>query len=226
MFALKIVLRAVQDTTVTYEYVTNVIVGDRGKNAMKLASRVAGDVLNGQNIDYLEKEDHSRSNVMFKSKKSFAVELLDYVRKQVDLLKLSDGRDQRRTRSNPFSVEDAQQISESYTESLWTAIKDRLQYTDLKESAAAYTEAPAEGVFSTYSRVSEGRPSATLGHLSALTRVAIHGPPPSTKDSHQLAEDALSHYKSKYGERFCTKMWFKGKTSETIKKQQQKKWNW
>ena len=83
-------------------------------------------------------------------------------------------------------------------QSLWTGIKDRLQYTDLKESAAAYTEAPAEGVFSTYSRVSEDRPSATLGHLSALTRVAIHGPPPSNKDSHQLAEDALSHYKSKY----------------------------
>ena len=78
-------------------------------------SRVAGDILNGQNIDYLEKEDHSSSNVMFKSKKSFAVELFDYVRKQVDLLKLSDGRDQRRTRSNPFSVEDALQISESYS---------------------------------------------------------------------------------------------------------------
>ena len=78
-------------------------------------SRVAGDVLNGQNIDYLEKEDHTSSNVMFKSKKSFAVELYDYGRKQVDLFKLSDGRDQRRNRSNPFSVEDALQISESYT---------------------------------------------------------------------------------------------------------------
>ena len=53
MFALKIILKHVQKTNVSYHYVSIVVVGDVGKNAMELALKVAVDIYNGRNIDFL-----------------------------------------------------------------------------------------------------------------------------------------------------------------------------
>ena len=69
------------------------------------------------------------------------------------------------------------EASDLYTDLLWAAIRKRLPFTDLTQSTCAFSEAPAEGIFSIYSRVCKSRPSATVDHLVALTRVAAHGPP-------------------------------------------------
>ena len=53
MFALKIILKYVQKTNVTYNYVSSKVVGDVGKNVMKLALKVAVDIYSDLNIDYL-----------------------------------------------------------------------------------------------------------------------------------------------------------------------------
>ena len=53
MFALKIILKYVQKTNVTDNYVSSKVVGDVGKNAMKLALKVAVDINNDMNLDYL-----------------------------------------------------------------------------------------------------------------------------------------------------------------------------
>ena len=113
-----------------------------------------------------------------------------------------------------------------YIEDLWKFIKKRVDCTDLSESTCAYTEAPAEGIFSIYNRVITGRERLNIDHAVSLTRVAIHGPPPATQDSASLAKEAMKNYKSKYGERYCTLYWKPGVTSSTVKKIESKEWDW
>ena len=125
-----------------------------------------------------------------------------------------------------MTIEKARTISDRYTTELWKATKKRVAFTDLSDSACAFSEAPAEGVFSVYERVSSGRPSMTHNHLVGLTRISSHGPPPATEAARELAKQYLSNYKSKFGERFCTRGWYKGKDSKTIRDVKGKKWDW
>ena len=111
-------------------------------------------------------------------------------------------------------------VADRYSEQLWKGIKKRLK------SPCSYSEAPAEGIFSVLSRVSNWTESATIEHLVALTRIAVHGPPASTEASAKLAEEAMKHFTSQYGERFCSKLWCPGKTSSTISTFKAKEWNW
>ena len=74
---------------------------------------------------------------------------------------------------------------------------------------------------SIYERVSTGR--ETLNNIVGLIRV---GPSCETEAVAELSKQALSHYKSRYGERFCTSFWKPGYTSNTITKLKAKKWNW
>ena len=194
---------------------------------MKLASRFARDLLEENSVDYLSDKDLIDStNVMFNSMKTFVEELKGYTDQNSSHFVLKDASDLKRTCSDPFTIDDAVQISDVYIDSLWTAIRSRLSYTDMSESAAAYSEAPAEGIFSTYARVSTGRPRATHDHLVALTRIAAHGPPVATPAAAELSKDALKNLKSVYGERFCTQTWFQGKTSNTVQALKNKSWDW
>ena len=105
-------------------------------------------------------------------------------------------------------------------------INKRLEFTDMSDTPCAFSEAPAEGIFSIYSRVSQDRASATTQHLTGLTRVAAHGPPVATEAAASLAADAMKNFKSKFGERFCTRSWGRGKTSTTTDTLKAKKWDW
>ena len=87
---------------------------------------------------------------------------------------------------------------------MWKAIKDRVSYTYLSETPCAFTEAPAEGIFSIYRCVIGGRESLTIDKSVVLTRVALHGPPPATEDSAKLVKAAMQHYPSAYVEMYCT----------------------
>lgn len=136
---------------------------------------------------------------------------------------------ERVTRGNvtaKMTIEDAKVISDSYTDNIWRAIEKRLKFTDMSASSCAFSEAPAEGIFSIYERVSAGRPSMTHEHLVALARVSAHGPPAATESAKELAANALKNFKSRHGERFCTKSWHNGKVSNTIRKVQERTWNW
>ena len=138
MFAMKIILRAVQKTTITFKYVSTVIEGDVGKNAMKLASKFAKDLLEENSVDYLSDKDIVAStNVMFNSKKTFVEELKEYTDQNSSYFVSKDASGLKRTCSDPFNIDDAVEISDTYIDSLWTAIRSRLSYTDISESAAA-----------------------------------------------------------------------------------------
>ena len=232
MFALKIVLKCVQKTNISQQYVKSVIIEGHGKSAMKLASQVAVDVYNNNSISYLLEENlkDENHNVSI-TRKCFAKELHDYIMKKEDMFnkEIEEPRERitRHSVENEFTVEHAKSIVDKYIDALWDAIHKRLEYADLDDlSSCAFSEAPAESVFSVYARVTSNRECLTVGHAVSLVRVAMHGPSPSTDAAHKLAGAALVNFKSKLGERFCTQMWFKGKTSKTILNLQKKEWKW
>ena len=66
--------------------------------------------------------------------------------------------------------------------------------TDFSASPCAFSEAPAESIFSIYGRVTEGRESLNITNAVALTRIACHGPPVGTFEAKSLAEEALQDY--------------------------------
>ena len=121
-------------------------------------------------------------------------------------------RDRVTRRSGTFTMANAKDATDQYTDLLWEGVQKRLPYTDLSNSPCAFSEAPAEGIFSIFSRVCRGRESLTIAHATALTRIAAHGPPAATKDAAEIAKKALENYKSQFGERFCTTFWRPGST--------------
>ena len=227
MYALKIVLKNVQRTNLEHTYVQAVIVGDVGLKAMVLGSSVAVALQNDDSTDTLltNPDIIEETNICIHSEKTFCLELQEYLQKNGELFRKPDAFD-RVTRSDAFTAVDAKKVADRYSEQLWKGIKKRLKFTDLSNSPCSYSEAPAEGIFSVLSRVSNGRESATIEHLVALTRIAVHGPPASTEASAKLAEEAMKHFTSQYGERFCSKLWCPGKTSSTISTLKAKEWNW
>ena len=132
----------------------------------------------------------------------------------------------RHTRAELDTIKDAKKESDKYTTELWAGIERRLAYTDISESPCAFSEAPAEGIFSVYENITNGRESLTIEHAVALARIAVHGPSPAVADSAKFAEAAMKNFKSKLGERFCTLLWKPGYTSKTLKNLQNKVWDW
>ena len=231
MFALKIILKHVQKTYVTYNYLSSVVVGAVGKNAMELALKVAVDIYNEKSIEYLLGDDESLSQTdicNFPSesgqKKSFAKELYQYSQLKMDNLKKMEEPYDRHTRQELYTFDSAKIAEEKYIHNFWQAVAKRIDSTDLTNSPCAYSKAPAEGIISIYERVSTGR--ETLNNIVGLTRVAAHGPPAGTEAAAELSKHALSHYQSRYGERFCTSFWKPGFTSNTIAKLKAKNWEW
>ena len=160
------------------------------------------------------------------TKKTFCSELKTYIKEKKDLLSKLEEPQERNTRADIFSIHDAKSVCDTYTTDLWKFIKMRIQKTDFSDNPCAFTEAPAEGIFSIYDRIITGRESLNLGNAVSLTRIALHGPPPATPDSAKLAENAMQNYCSKYGERYCTLHWRPGVTSCTVKKIESKSWDW
>ena len=96
--------------------------------------------------------------------------------------------------------------------------------TDFSNSPCAFSETPAESIFSTYARVTGAREPMIIKHAVALTGIACHVPPVVTPEASALAEEALEQYTSIHGASFCTHMWFKGATSEVFRKIRSQKW--
>ena len=105
-------------------------------------------------------------------------------------------------------------------------MKARCKYTDLSDKPCAFSEAPAEGIFSVYGQMAMSLKVGKNDNAVRLTRVVLHGPPPATEQSANLSKEALDNFPSKFGERFCTLQWIKGMTSCTVKKVLEKKWDW
>ena len=139
MFSLKIILKHVQKTDLDYSYVSSVIIGNNGKNAMKLASKIGLKLLNNEkNIDELLSQEIENTNICLLSdkekaktqgdddKKSFCEELKDYIIKNKELFELQESYE-RNTRSKPFTPSDAKDAVDGYINLLWKCIGKRVK---------------------------------------------------------------------------------------------------
>ena len=133
-----------------------------------LASQVAVDVYLEKDLSYLEEKPLiEKSNIFFMSdvtKKTFCSELKKYIKEKKDLLSKLEEPQERNTRTDIFSIHDAKSVCDTYTNDLWKFIKIRIQKTDFSDNPCAFTEAPAEGIFSIYDRIITGRESLNLGN--------------------------------------------------------------
>ena len=121
---------------------------------MKLSNQVAVDLLLNKSTEYIDSKPISeQTEIWFLSEHTFCHELRQYITDKKEFFSIIEEPHERNTRSEVFSIEDAKQASNRYIEDLWRFIQKRVVCTDLTESACAYTEAPAEGIFSIYGRV-------------------------------------------------------------------------
>ena len=132
----------------------------------------------------------------------------------------------RNTASTPFLIHDAKKASDIYIKCFWESIKKRLVNTDMSESSCVFSKAPAESIFSIYSRINKGCECLSIEHSVFLTRIAAHGPPVGTQDAALLSSKAMENFQSVHRERFCTALWTPGTTSHTVSNLVRKKWNW
>ena len=91
----------------------------------------------------------------------------------------------RETRNTPTISQlllDVKQEVKHYICNLWNGIRRRLDEADTREiNATSFSEAPAEGVFSVWERVTAGKGSMKLSHANALLRVSKEGPSAGSK---------------------------------------------
>ena len=201
MFALKYLLKNVQRIDITPAYINTVITKEAGKTAMQLACQVAVDLYSGKDISYLD-QPNIESDICFDREITFSNILKTYVTNKKDLYVKMEEPHERNTRSQSnesFTILSAQAASEYYITQLWRAIRKRCAFTDLTDNPCAFSEAPAEGIFSVYGNVLEGRERLTVANAVMLNMVALHGPPPVTEELATLAKEAMDKYPSERG---------------------------
>ena len=77
--------------------------------------------------------------------------------------------------------------------------------TDMSESSCMFSEAPAESIFSIYSRINKGCECLSIEHCVSLTRIAAHVSPLGTQDAALLSSKAMENFQSVHGEiLYCT----------------------
>ena len=182
MFGLKIILKQCQKTDVTDAYVGKVIVGDYGEKIMKYCLNVGYNLLKyGTSTTEDEHPDILAEfpSLVQAEKNKFIIELQDFVTEKKALFLLEEDGSVRPTR-NTVSVEGVidsmYQVVENYISKFWKEMNERIQLTDLSAGPTSFSEAPAESVFSVWSRILTGREALTVGNTIALVRVSMEGP--------------------------------------------------
>ena len=155
------------------------------------------------------------------SDNKFYQELKRFIKKHEDQLKVVNVH--RRMRNIPKNEELMGAIKNeisNYITKLWTGIRTRLDKADTRDllNCIAFSEAPAEGIFSVWERVISGRESMTLAQANAFFRISNEGPPAGSKSAYKVSKKALDLWPSSQDERFTTKLWFPGLTEKPIRK--------
>ena len=124
MFALKIVLKNVQRIDVSCEYINDVIVNEKGFQAMCLGTRVAHDLHNKKSINYLMSDEVLSESTDISNKESevFCKELYKYVQGKEELFVVLEEPRDRSTRAPTFSIDEAKEACDSYIKILWECI--------------------------------------------------------------------------------------------------------
>ena len=225
MFSLKIMLKMVQKTDVSWEFVNAVFLNEEinyGEKCMLSVLEIATQQVSvGYHEVISELPDILSHPVELKGTEDnkFYMELKNFIAKHKENLLLKDV-ERRETRNTPTKVALIEEIRleiKDYISKLWLGIRNRLDVADTREfNCVSFSEAPAEGVFSVWERITAGKVSLTLAHANAMLRVSKEGPKAGTNKALQISEKALDLWPS--GERFTTINWMPGMVSKSVKK--------
>ena len=102
---LRVILKNVQKIDITSDYVNKVIVNELGKEAMKLANKVAVDVFLKNTTEYLDsKPIIEQTDICFMSKNTFCDELRQYITDKKELFSSMEEPHERNTHSEVFTI--------------------------------------------------------------------------------------------------------------------------
>ena len=79
--------------------------------------------------------------------------------------------------------------------SLWEGISKRLDFCD-KGGTTTWSEAPAEGIFSTLSYIIENKPGLSVEHMFQLCRIVKEGPVPATKATDNISKKTIEQWQA------------------------------
>ena len=160
----------------------------------------------------------SQEDKHISQKAYFLNEVCKFLQNNADLYDTKEDRRGTRTRSEAsFSPKTAMKTMKDYIEELSNGIADRLKFFD-RHGPTAWSEAPAEGVFSILGRIVETKPSLKVSHITKLCRVVREGPSPASKDAINITKTSIDKWPGKFGRgtRFTTNKYIKGMTSSTV----------
>ena len=226
MFGLKIILKQAQRTDISTLYVNKVFLDESynyGEKLMHICLNISyQEMLLEYHHEPYDLPDVLLNDPVIKSTEHnlFYKELINFLTNHKENLKIQNV--QRKTRNTINSSQLIQEVKEEvkdYINKLWIGIRTRLDVADTRElNCTSFSEAPAEGVFAVWERVTAGKGSMTLAHANAMIRLSKEGPSAGSKAALNLSEEALELWPSELGERFTTANWFAGATSKTIQK--------
>ena len=100
-------------------------------------------------------------------------ELQSYVKKhQYFFLEIENQRSTRTRSEDIFSKEMVFNCLDKYVKELWNGILERLKYFD-SDGTTAWSEAPAEGIFSILQNICDHKSSIKLSNLTKLYRILL-----------------------------------------------------
>ena len=212
-FTLKIMLKKVQSVKVKQTYIKRVFTGTspEGKTAMKKVLKIAVAAIEGKGYD-----EHLQSIPDVMSTETgednhFVSVLNKWIGKHADSLLLKETSATTTKREANVTITDLYQVVDGYIIKLFSEIQDRLNYCDFG-GTTAWSEAPAEGIFSIWKQVITGRESLKVVHTEALCRIMHDGPYPSTNAAEELMMSASTKWPAEKGTatttvEFTTKDW-------------------
>ena len=210
MFLLKIMLKIVQKTDVSYNFVNEVFMDEDINYGEKLMLSVLDIATQQVSLGY-----HKITS-----------ELPDILSEPIEMKCAEENKffepkniERIGTRNMPNKAAIINEIQfeiKEYISKLRIGIRARLDIADTKElNCVSFSEAPAEGVFSVWERITSHKPSLSLETANALLRVSREGPKAGTNKALNISEKALNLWPS--GERFTTVNWIPGMVSKSVK---------
>ena len=92
---------------------------------------------------------------------------------------------------------------QNYIDKLWRGIQERLTHFDA-DGTTAWSEAPAEGIFSILQTIVDHKTAIQLKNLTKLCRIIKEGPKPGSKHAEDITTLSMSKWPSKWGPKFRT----------------------
>lgn len=215
----KIILQVAQKTDVKTKFIKDIFYDAKGKEIMcKLLHYFRQDTLLTEFIKDV-KETSSEGSKSEKIPEDYILsELKKYVKKHQDFFQeIEEARGTRTRSENLFTKETAFNWISDYIDKLWLGISERLKHFD-SDGSTAWSEAPAEGIFSIMQNICDHKNSIKLSNLTKLCRIIKEGPPPGSQPASWIIQNSIEKWPSIHGPRFTSNNFIKRTTSASVAK--------